>query len=163
MNSFDHLMIIDDEAEIGELLTSLFGDMFAKISVFTNGPAALAFAKSDQTVNAILTDVFMPEMTGDQLIRSLRAAGLQTPVFFLTGYSTKALVLSALRLGAADFFEKPFSSDVLRESVGRVLEIEKRRAQLIDMIASGKPAEEILKMRRMVGLLQVANEVKKTA
>ena len=164
MSTFKHLVLVDDETDIGEILSDMFVDKFEIITTFSVGPEAFEFIRKTPTVSAIITDINMPNMNGDQLIRKLRAEGLQTPVFFLTGMATKEVILTALRLGVADVFEKPFAIDVVTKGVERVLEIEKRKSDLINQILEGKASpEELHKMKKMLGLLQVVNESQKKA
>ncbi len=164
MSRYKHLVLVDDERDIGEILGDMFADRFETVSVFSVGPEAYEFIKKTPDVSAIITDINMPNLNGDQLIRKLRSEGIQTPVFFLTGMATKDVILTALRLGVSDVFEKPFTIDVITQGVERVLEIEKRKGVLINQILEGKSTpEEIQKLKKMLGLLQVVNEAQKKA
>lgn len=73
--------------------------------------------------NCIVTDVRMPEMSGIDLIRELREAGSHTPVIIMTGHGDVPMAVEAMKLGAADFLEKPFDDEVLlsaiRDALGR--------------------------------------------
>ena len=101
----------------------------------------------------------MPGLPGDQFVRKLRASGDLTPVVFLTANATKELILTALRLGVSDVFEKPFDSDFLVNSLDRVLEIERRRLS----IATNKSKENQNSEKKMLGILQVVSESKKAS
>jgi len=78
-----------------------------------DGPEALLGAVAGLEAGCILTDVRMPQMTGLDLIRRLRADGVQDPVIVMTGHADVPLAIEAMRLGVADFIEKPFDDDLL--------------------------------------------------
>jgi len=80
--------------------------------------------------DVIVTDVRMPKMDGIAFITELRRLGDMTPVIFLSGYTDKEYLLSAIRLGAVDYVEKPVSLDELFASVKRSLELSANRQNL---------------------------------
>lgn len=161
MSSQKKILIIDDEPELAEIVLLSLQDYYPNaVSVTDIGKARELLV--DHSFSLILSDVMMPGLSGPELIKSLRIAGDWTPVMFLTGNGSKETVLSALRLGVSDVLEKPFDSDELLKSVQRVLEIERRRNQLIaDRTRAEISKENIEKQGKMLGLLHVVNEKKK--
>ena len=158
MRKYGNLLLVDDEAEIVEILAECFQPHFEKVITCTSAQEALGVIKSIE-LSAIIMDVNMPEISGDQMVRKIRAQGNLTPIAFLTGFASKELVLSAMRLGVADVFEKPFESQFLIESLDRVLEIEKRRQSLY----AQRDLSKIQNEKKLLGLLQVVNEAKKSS
>lgn len=156
------LLLIDDEKDIGEILTDIFSDMFDKVIYCDNAVEALGVIKA-VPLSAIITDLTMPGMTGDQLVRKIRATGDLTPICFLTGHASKEMILSAMRLGVADVFEKPFQAEQLVEALDRVLEIEKRKEKIHTQAAPapGATEKDPEREKKILGLLQVVNETKK--
>ncbi len=156
------LLLIDDEKDIGEILTDIFTDMFDKVIYCDNAAEALGVVKAT-TLSAIITDLTMPGMTGDQLVRKIRSTGNMTPIVFLTGHASKDMILSAMRLGVADVFEKPFQAEHLKASLDRVLEIEKRKEKLHqeEALVSENSEKDPEREKKILGLLQVVNETKK--
>ena len=158
MKTYGTLLVIDDEEAIGEFIADIFSTQFEKVICCHDGKEGVIAAQNNE-LSAIITDISMPGMPGDQLVRKIRATGDLTPIIFLTGHATKEVVLSALRLGVANVFEKPFEKEFLVSSVNRVLEIEKRKRKIYSLEDPVKIAQE----RKLLGLLHVVNETKKTA
>ncbi|MBI2262740.1 MAG: response regulator [Caulobacterales bacterium] len=70
----------------------------------------------------ILTDVRMPGLSGLELVRELKDRGVDAPVIVMTGHGDIALAVEAMKAGAVDFIEKPFSDDVLLAAIRGALE-----------------------------------------
>lgn len=150
------ILLVDDEQMILDDFSQMFSDYFGRVLIANNGRNALEVAKTEN-VSIIISDISMPQMKGDEFLRNLRASGKETPVIFLTGFGSRDVVLSALRLGASDVLEKPILFDDLLASVSRVLEIERRKGVIADLETTGN-SEQAAKEKKMMGLLQVAQD-----
>ena len=75
----------------------------------------------DGETGCIVTDVRMPGMSGVDLLRQLKARGSTMPVIVITGHGDIQLAVEAMKVGAADFLEKPFDDEVLLASVKSAL------------------------------------------
>jgi DNA-binding NtrC family response regulator len=159
MRKYGTLLIIDDEKDIGEILSELFCETFEQVKYFDNVTEALAFLKTE-SVSAILSDISMAKLSGYDMVVKLRSEGNLTPVIFLTGYASKELILSALRLGVSDVLDKPIDPETLIQTVDRVLEIEKRQRLFYQRTATNDDAAA-LNEKKILGLLQVVNDSKK--
>ena len=155
MRKYGTILIIEDDPDLGAILSDTLSPHFEKVIYCTNGADALA-AIEQNTLSVILTDYNMPKANGDQVLRQMRSKGNLTPVIFLTGAATIEICLSALRLGAGDVLTKPCSNEDLLASIDRVLEIEKRKQKYYSVAESN--SEETIKSKKMIGLLQVVNE-----
>ncbi len=118
------LLIAEDEPDLREQLVELLSTFGYPILTANDGKEMLDKA-SDPSNNilAILSDIKMPVMTGLDVLRELRQKEVETPIVFLTGFSSKDLVVEALRLGAMDFLEKPFDYNELKKVFGLAVEI----------------------------------------
>jgi two-component system, LuxR family, response regulator FixJ len=113
-NSLVH--VIDDDDAVRESLEFLLRT--AKINVRTYESAtAFLNAKADSGPGCVVTDVRMPGMSGVDLLRQLKARGSTMPVIVITGHGDIQLAVEAMKIGAADFLEKPFDDETLLTSV----------------------------------------------
>jgi CheY-like chemotaxis protein len=121
-------------------MSSLLVDMLAPdydVATAVNGRDGLEKARSLHP-DLVLTDVMMPEMSGDELVRALRAdeqlAG--TPILVLTAKLDQDLRVQLLRQGAQDYVLKPFSVEELRARVGNAVTTKRARDVLQQTLAS---------------------------
>jgi DNA-binding NtrC family response regulator len=73
--------------------------------------------------DVILTDIRMPDMGGMRVLRDIKRAKPALPVVIITGYATVRSAVQAMKLGAADYIEKPFTPDQLLKAVASALDI----------------------------------------
>jgi two-component system, LuxR family, response regulator FixJ len=108
--------VIDDDEAARHSLAFLLGT--AKIAVKTY-ESATAFLNSIAGVKSgcIITDVRMPGMSGIELLRKLKELGVDIPVIVVTGHGDVPLAVEAMKIGAADFLEKPFDDEALLQAV----------------------------------------------
>ncbi|WP_338834283.1 response regulator [Bradyrhizobium septentrionale] len=69
----------------------------------------------------VITDLSMPEMSGIDLLRQIRALGFDWPVIVVTGQGDVTLAVEALRAGATEFIEKPYDADTLLSAVAAAI------------------------------------------
>ncbi len=82
----------------------------------------------------LLLDVRMPGMSGMALLESLKAAGITLPVIMITGHGDVPMAVRALKQGAFDFIQKPFSAHVLLERIDAALELDRKNRRKINEI-----------------------------
>ena len=119
-----NVFVVDDEAELRELVTFHLETAGHDVTVFPDGHACWQeLQEADRPPEVILTDVMMPNMDGFQLLRHVRDDdGLaEVPVVMLTGRSTESDVIRGLEDGADDYLTKPFSSQELLAHIERYL------------------------------------------
>jgi two-component system, LuxR family, response regulator FixJ len=108
--------VIDDDEAARQSLAFLLGT--AKIDVKTY-ESAVAFLKvaADVRSGCIITDVRMPDISGIELLRRLKELKVGVPVIVVTGHGDVALAVEAMKVGAADFLEKPFDDEAMLAAV----------------------------------------------
>jgi len=113
-----HLLIVDDEVEIREMLQRHFTLADYAVMTASNGRNALDILEKNR-VDIVITDLMMPEMDGITLLRKLRAESPTTHVIAITGYVTLENALACMRLGARTVVFKPLEDlTELEEAVG---------------------------------------------
>jgi len=125
MDSIDHILVVDDDAEIRGLLGEYLRKNGCKATVVAEGKAmwtALARGK----VDLIVLDLMLPGEDGLELCRKLRAES-DTPVIMLTARGEETDRIVGLEIGADDYLAKPFSP---RELLARIKSVLRRTRSL---------------------------------
>ncbi|MDO4240315.1 response regulator transcription factor [Micrococcus sp.] len=122
------LLVVDDEPNIRELLSTSLRFAGFEVRAAANGREALDAAEEFQPDLAVL-DVMLPDMDGFTVTRRLRAAGRHFPVVFLTARDGTEDKVTGLTVGGDDYVTKPFSLD---EVVARIRAVLRRTASLED-------------------------------
>jgi two-component system response regulator FixJ len=113
--------VIDDDDAARDSLAFLLRTADVDVRTYPSATEFLAAASSGMKGGCVVTDVRMPQIDGLELLRRLRALHLTMPVIVMTGHGDIPLAVEAMKAGAADFFEKPFSDDLMLAAVRRVL------------------------------------------
>jgi FixJ family two-component response regulator len=111
--------IVDDEANVGEALSTLLRANGKRARLFTSGKAFLDFARQD-TCACLILDLNMPGLSGLE-VQKLISAKTSIPVIFLTGRGDIPSTVRAMKGGAVDFLTKPVDEEALLASVERAL------------------------------------------
>jgi two-component system response regulator FixJ len=112
--------VIDDDEALRHSLKFLLES--AGIEVVTHDSANAFLEIVDKLEPAcVITDVRMPGLSGIDLLHRMRALKLDVPVVVITGHADVPLAVEAMKVGAADFFEKPFDDELLLTSVRSAL------------------------------------------
>lgn len=116
MKSSAAVYLIDDDPSVRKLLEMSLGVHGFPVQTFSSAEAFLA---SDwiNLAGCILLDVEMPGMNGLQLQQVLRDRDVSIPIIFVTGHADVPRSVEALKGGAFDFLEKPFSQEALVASI----------------------------------------------
>lgn len=132
MNGKSKILIVDDEADIREILQfNLENEGF---TVETADSAEKALLMLSAPFQLILLDVMMGGMSGFKMADALRKMGNRTPIIFLTAKNTENDLLTGFSIGGDDYISKPFSIKeviVRIKSVLRRTETEKQKAEII--------------------------------
>lgn len=121
MKSADTVVhIVDDEEAVRNSLAFLLQSAGFAVRVHETATDFLALAPGIAN-GCLVTDLRMPDMDGVELLRRLRAAGALLPAIVITGHADVQMAVEAMKSGALDFIEKPFSDEVLIDSIGRAV------------------------------------------
>ena len=108
--------IIDDDAAMRDSLVFLLDTAGFRV---TASASAAEFLRTvpDPRLGCIVTDIRMPDMTGLELIKVLRAGGHAYPVVVITGHGDVPLAVEAMKAGVIDYIEKPFDDEALLDAI----------------------------------------------
>jgi len=111
------LLIVDDEEPVVKFVDRVLRDAGYKTVTASNGPEAIETAKKIGPLGALVTDVMMPGMSGDELARILRQTEPNLKVLYLTGFSDRLFKEKATLWADEAFLDKPCTMKGLREAV----------------------------------------------
>jgi len=111
------LLIVDDEEPVVKFVDRVLRDAGYQTVTASNGPEAIETAKKIGPLGALVTDVMMPGMTGDELARILRQTEPSLKVLYLTGYSDRLFKEKSTLWADEAFLDKPCTMKGLREAV----------------------------------------------
>ncbi|WP_161926191.1 response regulator transcription factor [Gordonia crocea] len=121
------VLVVDDEANIRELLSVSLKFQGYDVVTAANGPEALDICRTNRP-DLLVLDVMMPGMDGFGLLKRLRDDGITAPALFLSARDSVADKVNGLTIGGDDYVTKPFS---LEEVVAR-LEVMLRRSGFVE-------------------------------
>jgi two-component system response regulator FixJ len=155
--------VVDDDESARESLAFLLESADLHVETYASAPAFLA-ALPDARPGCVITDVRMPEMSGQELVARLAAINARMPVIMITGHGDIPMAVEAMRSGVVDFIEKPFSEgrilDALKRALGAMTEasaasgdkaeilqrletLSERERQVLDGVVAGHPNKVI--------------------
>lgn len=111
------VLVVDDEEGIRKFVERVLQGAGYKTVVASSGPEALRLASSTDTIDLVVTDVMMPEMSGCELARRLRQSNPDLKVLYVTGYSDRLFEEKVAMWENEAFVEKPCSVKALLEGV----------------------------------------------
>ena len=150
------LLVVDDEAEIRELLSEMLTDWGHEVVAAAGGREAIELV-SAQLFEAVLLDLYLGSDSGVDVLREIRAIDTTLDVVVMTAFPTVETAVQALRDGAADYLTKPLNLEELRHVLGRVLE---RRVLRREVSALRQQLGEQLTSRELLGSSPAMRQVK---
>lgn len=115
------LMVVDDEERIRKVLTIQLEKSGYNVIALAGGQEAMELL-SQVEVDVVITDIRMPRVTGDQILRYVKTHVPAVPVIMLTGVVDIETAVSIMRSGAHDYLVKPVKRDELLVTVHRALQ-----------------------------------------
>ena len=156
------ILVVDDEAEIRQLLRILLEKRGYRVLEAANGEQAMEYVSRTPGIDLILMDIMMPGWSGQEVCRRLRVFS-RTPVLFLTARNTEDDRELAYETGGDEYLAKPFSQAELMRKVNSLI----RRYRVYGGVRRGeeqvgKPADDILVDVRTRRVLRRGEEIRLT-
>ncbi len=114
------LLIVDDIPEVTEFLMDALRSDYDVTGVTTAADAIRRLERG--SYDLVITDMAMPDMSGEELTERIRTQWPDTPVLVVTAYGSIESATRLMRLGAYDYIEKPFAIDKLKHTIAKALE-----------------------------------------
>ena len=156
------ILIVDDEADIRELIAGILQDEGYETRLARNSDAALA-ALADRRPSLIVLDIWLQgsKLDGLDLLTVIRERHPELPVVIISGHGNIETAVSAIKRGAYDYIEKPFNADRLILVVGRALEASRLRRENEELKGRAGAASELL--GQSTAMRQLRQTLKKVA
>ncbi|MCH8260778.1 MAG: response regulator transcription factor [Planctomycetes bacterium] len=163
MSNKPTVFVVDDDQEVRESIRWLIESVDLAVETFGSGQEFLDAYDPDKP-GCIVLDVRMPQSSGLELQKKLLARGLEIPVIVVSAYGSVPVAVEAMKAGAVDFIEKPFSDQALLDRIhqaiakdrdvrrrkakraevaGRVEELTSREREVMDLVVVGKATKQI--------------------
>ena len=139
--SSETILVVDDEAGIRSSVRGVLADEGYRVLEAEDGLGALQIIHSERP-RLVILDIWMPEMDGIELLRRIRESEPHTQVIVISGHGNIETAVTATKLGAFDFIEKPFSVDGLLQLVDRALESQPAADGALPLVDAGVPVGE---------------------
>ena len=120
---FEHILLVDDDPLIVEMQKKMLEKLGYQVSARTNSREALdAFTAAPDSYDVVITDMTMPDLTGDVLSTKLLELRSELPIIILTGFSTRISKSEADALGIKGYLLKPVTLNELANTVRDILD-----------------------------------------
>lgn len=119
MKKYFSILIVDDEQDLRESLKELFIREGYQVDLAENGIEALELFQA-KTYDLVLSDIIMQGMSGNEVLEQCKSLKPEVPFILITGYSSIQGAIDAIKLGADDYFVKPFEIDKVRAVIKRI-------------------------------------------
>lgn len=136
------IFIVDDDEGIRDSLSLLLESAGMKRIAVHESARDFLDRATPVPGDCLVVDVRMPDMDGLELQQTLIGRGIDMPVIVMTGHGDIPIAVRALKAGASDFIEKPFSDDAMIEAVQRALTRAVRNRHLLEEVASIKACHD---------------------
>jgi two-component system response regulator PilR (NtrC family) len=118
------ILIVDDEPSMRDMLRIVLRRDGFDVLLASNGAEAIAVLEKER-VDLLLSDIRMPDVGGVEVLRAAKALNRDIIAFMMTAFASTDSAVEAMRLGAVDYFTKPFNMDELRLKVRQHLEAQR--------------------------------------
>ena len=138
MSNKPTVFVVDDDQEVRESIRWLIESVNLAVETFGSGQEFLDAYDPDKP-GCVVLDVRMPQSSGLELQKELLARGLEVPVIIVSAYGSVPVAVEAMKAGAVDFIEKPFSDQALLDRIHQAIAkdrgVRRRKAKRAELAA----------------------------
>ena len=158
------ILIVDDELNIGILLSKFLTRNGFEVSTSINGNNALEIM-TKEPFNLVLCDYRLEDTDGREMLRKIKATYPDTGVIIITGYSDIKLAVELIKMGAYDYITKPLYPDEILNTINKAIETQKAINQHKNLssgtITKRESKEEFIPEEFIVGIEAASKELLK--
>jgi len=114
------ILLVEDDKAIARFVEKGLKENTFSVDVASNGEDGLHLAV-EENYDLIILDIMLPVVSGDAILKTIRAEGIETPVIFLTAKEAQEDIVDGLNIGADDYMVKPFSFHELLARIRAIL------------------------------------------
>ena len=139
------ILVIDDESDITTLISDILSDEKYAVRTANNSDRALK-ALAERVPSAIILDIWLQgsELDGLGILEIVQKKYAHVPVIMISGHGNIETAVNAIKMGAYDYIEKPFSAERLLIIVRRALEAAKLRSENLELRKRGSNESELI-------------------
>jgi len=153
-----HLLLVEDEIKLSQLLKNAIGDNFNKFSTAYNGEEGIALFKEIKP-DIVITDINMPKKSGLDMAKEIKTIDKSVPIIILSAFSDTDKLLNAIDVGVVKYFIKPFDPDELLAYISSLeSELGERNIELFDRFSFNKSKKLLYRKKRYVPLSKKERE-----
>ena len=116
-----NVLVVDDEQDVLQTLKSMLDELNFNPLIAQNGDKAMDIIEKNN-IDVVLSDIYMPETDGFELLKNVRAFDKEIVFLMITGKPTIETAVQSIREGAYDYITKPFDMEDLRIKINRCIE-----------------------------------------
>ena len=142
------ILIVDDDPYVLESVSLLLGKYGYKVTTCNNATDALAeLLTNTNKIQAVLTDIKMPQISGIELLGKIRSFNSEIPIILMTAYAEIDMAIDAIKKGVLDFIIKPYKPEYLIHTVKKavryynLLQIEKNYKTMLEKTVDAQTRE----------------------
>jgi two-component system, LuxR family, response regulator FixJ len=124
----NEIFVVDDDPAVRDALSMALRAEGYSVESFANAAAVLNVVRL-RSPAAIVLDVMLPDQSGLEILKALKAESYPAPVLMITGHGDIPMAVEAIKLGAYDFVEKPFSMDTLLDQLKGAMNAQAQKEQ----------------------------------
>ena len=148
------ILVVEDDPDLREALCQTLNMAGYEVLEAENAEAALGILDS-RKLSLIISDVQMPGMHGDELLKLVKRRSPETPFVLITAYGNVTKAVEAMQAGAADYILKPFEAEVLIEMVDRLALTPSSYQDNSGMVVEDRRSVDIAELSRRVSATDV--------
>ncbi len=155
------ILVVDDEPGILRVVKQTLAGIGFDVVAVEGGSRAMELLQ-EQHFDLVITDLFMPEVSGEDLLETIRQARLDTDVMVMSGAGSIALAVETMKHGARTFLEKPFKTETLRKEVRAVFNARANQATMLatPRVPSERPSmPHQLSGQRLLGRYELRRQI----